>query len=38
MSDGSLVVAAVVGLVLTAGAILRDTRRRLRVLRALSSN
>jgi hypothetical protein len=33
MSDAGLVVVAVVGLVLTAGAILRDTRHRIGLLR-----
>jgi hypothetical protein len=33
MSDAGLVIATVVGLVLTAGAILRDTRHRIGLLR-----
>lgn len=32
MSDAGLLVAALLGMVLTAGAILRDTRHRLRLL------
>jgi len=38
MSDASLVIAAVVGLVLTAGAILRDTRHRVGLLRLSRSS
>ena len=35
MSDASLVLAALVGLALTTGAILRDTRYRIGLLRAM---
>lgn len=38
MNDASLVVAAVIGLVLTAGAILRDTRHRVGLLRISRSS
>jgi len=36
ISDASLAVAAVVGLVLTAGVILRDTRHRVGLVRTLA--
>jgi hypothetical protein len=36
MSDASLILAAVLGLVLTAGAMLRDTRHRIELLRDTS--
>ncbi len=37
MGDAGLILAAVVGLALTAGAILRDTRHRLALLRVARS-